>query len=101
MRVITMLRSLPAGAKRFAGEVRKEYAARMMDKALAAVERDKALYAQMSEAQRLEADADTNEILRRAHELTAKRRAAAVEGSYFARRAKAEARVRRRHVDAD
>lgn len=69
MNPIAFIRSLPAGAKRFASAVRKEYAARLMDKAVRSVERSEAEYMQMSEAQRLQVDLDTAEILARAAEL--------------------------------
>lgn len=75
MSILTLIRSVPAGAKRFVREVRKEYTARQIDAAMRVLEREERLYMKMSEAERLQLDADNEEILRRASELRQKREA--------------------------
>lgn len=82
MSIFTAIRSLPAGLKLFTREVRREYNARLIDKAQRALERNEIEYAQMSEAERLQADADTDKILKRAAELKAQRS----KSKYYAKR---------------
>lgn len=93
MRVFTLLRSLPAGAKRFVHEVRMEYRARGIDRALRNLERDEAEYRRMSEAQRLQYERDNAEVLARSYELRAARQAKEEARGYYARRERATERA--------
>lgn len=95
MSILTLIRSVPAGAKRFVREVRKEYTARQIEAAMRVLEREERLYAQMSEAERMQLDADNEEILRRAHELRQKREAKEKARGYYARRERIARKVRR------
>lgn len=94
MSILTLIRSVPAGAKRFVREVRKEYKARQIDAAVRALEREERMYMQMSEAERLQLDADNAEILRRSYELKQARKAKNEARGYYARRERAERKVR-------
>lgn len=95
MSILTLIRSVPAGAKRFVREVRKEYKARQIDAARRAMEREERMYLQMSEAEQAQVNADTEEILRRAYELGQARKAKNEARGYYARRKRAERKARK------